>query len=264
MNPRKYGNPPFSVAVVHGGPGAPGEMAPVARELSTICGVLEPLQTKFSIEDQIHELQAILENDGDLPVTLIGYSWGAWLSCLLASYYPALVRKLILVSSGAFEEKYVIDLMDNRLRRLDEEKRLLVNDLMKILNNPKNTGSNAAFAQFGELMAETDNFSPLPAGQEEGLEVQGNIFQSIWPEAAELRRSGQLLRTIRQINCPVLAIHGDYDPTPADGVQKPLAQVINNFKFILLSKCGHTPWIERHAKDMFYEIIKNELKQVVN
>ncbi len=44
-NIRKYGNPPFSVAVIHGGPGAPGEMAPVARELSSRWGVLEPLQT---------------------------------------------------------------------------------------------------------------------------------------------------------------------------------------------------------------------------
>jgi len=31
-NLRQYGNAPFSVAVIHGGPGASGEMAPVARE----------------------------------------------------------------------------------------------------------------------------------------------------------------------------------------------------------------------------------------
>jgi len=33
-NPRKYGNRPYEVALVHGGPGAAGEMAPVAKELS--------------------------------------------------------------------------------------------------------------------------------------------------------------------------------------------------------------------------------------
>ena len=31
-NLRKYGKPPFNVAVIHGGPGVPGEMAPVARD----------------------------------------------------------------------------------------------------------------------------------------------------------------------------------------------------------------------------------------
>jgi len=39
-NLRKYGHKPFVVAVIHGGPGAPGEIAPVARELSSIRGVL--------------------------------------------------------------------------------------------------------------------------------------------------------------------------------------------------------------------------------
>ncbi len=48
-NLRKYGEAPFKVAVIHGGPGAPGEMAPVARELSSVSGVLEPLQTATTI-----------------------------------------------------------------------------------------------------------------------------------------------------------------------------------------------------------------------
>jgi hypothetical protein len=34
-NLRKYGKAPFSLAVIHGGPGAPGEMATVARELES-------------------------------------------------------------------------------------------------------------------------------------------------------------------------------------------------------------------------------------
>ena len=40
----------YKVALVHGGPGAPGSIAPVARELSKTCGVLEPLQTRASVE----------------------------------------------------------------------------------------------------------------------------------------------------------------------------------------------------------------------
>ncbi len=40
----KYGTPPYQIAVIHGGPGAAGEMTPVAQELSIDYGVLEPLQ----------------------------------------------------------------------------------------------------------------------------------------------------------------------------------------------------------------------------
>ncbi len=72
-NLRKHGNPPFRIAVVHGGPGVAGEMAPVARELSSTCRVLEPLQTATSVEGQIQELQDVLHYHGNPPAILIGY-----------------------------------------------------------------------------------------------------------------------------------------------------------------------------------------------
>ena len=71
-NLRTYGAAPFQVAVIHGGPGAPGGMAPVARELSANRGVLEPLQTATSLEGQVQELKTVLKDHSDLPVTLIG------------------------------------------------------------------------------------------------------------------------------------------------------------------------------------------------
>jgi hypothetical protein len=36
----KYGKSPFKVAVIHGGPGAPGSMASVAKELSSQFAIL--------------------------------------------------------------------------------------------------------------------------------------------------------------------------------------------------------------------------------
>ena len=44
-NPRTYGTPPYRVAVLHGGPGTPGSAAPLARALSTYCGIRAPLAT---------------------------------------------------------------------------------------------------------------------------------------------------------------------------------------------------------------------------
>jgi pimeloyl-ACP methyl ester carboxylesterase len=63
----------------------------------------------------------------------------------------------------------------------------------------------------------------------------------------------------KRIRCPVVAIHGDYDPHPAAGVRDSLAPVIKDFRFILLEKCGHYPWREQGAKDRFYNILKDEI-----
>jgi pimeloyl-ACP methyl ester carboxylesterase len=260
MNLRKYGNPPYRVAVVHGGPGARGEVAPVAKELAKICGVLEPLQSALTIDGEIEELRQQLAQNTDAPVALIGYSWGAWLGFLLAARYPLLVSRLILVSSGPFTQEYARNINRTRFNRLcfDERERLQM--LKAELDNPVYSGDrDSLMSQIGALMGKADAFDPLPHEDEGVGEGSGDIFAAIWPEAAAMRSSGELLVQALKIQCPVVAIHGDYDPHPADGVRIPLSGVLKDFKFILLEKCGHTPWLERQARDSFYEALKKEL-----
>lgn len=258
-NLRTYGKAPFKVAVIHGGPGAAGEMAPVARELSSGCGVLEPIQTKSSLEGQIEEVRTVLENNGDLPVTLIGFSWGAWLSFIFSANYPTLVKKLILIGSGPFEEKYAERIQKTRLNRLSEKEKAEVKSLLQVLDNPVVEDKSAAFARFGALFSKADAYDSI--GQEsEVIDCDFDIFQNVWKEAEELRKSGKLLELGKHIKCPVVAIHGDYDPHPAEGVQKPLAAILKNFRFILLTNCGHKPWVEREARGEFFRILNGELR----
>ena len=260
-NLRKYGKTPYKIAVIHGGPGAGGEMAPVARELASGWGVLEPLQTSASLEGQIEELKTVLEKNGDLPITLVGFSWGAWLGFIFVANYPALVKKLILIGSGGYEEKYAARIRETRLNRLSEEERTEAKSIREVLNNPAAEDKNTAFARFGALFSKADAYDPITCESDESevIDCQVDIFQSVWKEAAELRRSGKLLELGKHIKCPVVAIHGDYDPHPAEGVQKPLSAILKSFQFILLKNCGHKPWIERQAKERFYEILKVEL-----
>ena len=98
-NIRIYGKEPYKVVLIHGGPGAPGEMAPVANALKERYGVLEPLQSKDSVEGQVRKLHEQLYGY-DAPFILIGHSWGAWLAWIYAATYPKMVRHIILVGSG--------------------------------------------------------------------------------------------------------------------------------------------------------------------
>ena len=198
-NLRKYGSEPFRVAVIHGGPGAPGEMAPVARELSSVTGVLEPLQTAKTLEGQVQELKAVLEENGALPLTLIGFSWGAMLSFIFTAQYPSFVKKLVLVGSAAFEEQYAVDIMKTRLSRLNEKDREEVLSLVEILNNPPVEGKNMAMARFGRLISKADSYDPLPHDNEI-LEYQYDIYQGVWEQARELRHSGKLLEFGKRIS----------------------------------------------------------------
>lgn len=255
---RKYGAQPYKVVVIHGGPGAAGEMAPVALALSSKQGVLEPFQTENTIDGQISELKYSLEKNADLPVVLIGFSWGAWLSFIFASKYPEQVKKLILVSSGPFEQKYSDRIMETRLSRLGEKDKSEVVSIIESIERSESKNQNLLFAKIGKLLSKADAYEPLEYPDEK-IDYQYDIFQKVWKQAEHLRKSGELLELASNIQCPVLAIHGDYDPHPAEGVQKPLSALLKDFRFIILPKCGHKPWIENHAKKEFYTILEKEI-----
>ena len=257
-NFRKYGRKPFKVAVIHGGPGAPGEMAPVAQVLSKMRGILEPLQTARTVEDQIAELKDVLIAQGEPPVILIGWSWGAWLSFMFTAQYPALVKKLLLIASGPFEEKYAQNIMKTRLNRLNEEERVEALLLIQVLEGSNMADKNDALMRLGKLLSKADSYDPIPH-ESFVLECQYNTYKHVWEQAVKMRRDGRLLEYARDIRCPVVAIHGDFDPHPAEGIRRPLAPILKDFRFILLEKCGHTPWIERKTKNIFYDMLKHEL-----
>lgn len=262
-NLRKYGNGPFRVAVIHGGPGAAGSVAPLARKLGERRGVLEPLQTAKTLDGQVEELRLVVEQHATTPVVFIGHSWGAWLSALVTATYPELVRKLILVGSGPLEEQYVPLIAQNRIRRLSQEEQEEYRHLVEMLNTADTPNSRISLSRLGTLAHKADSYDPIEIPEDltarDFVVDPGEMYQGVWSQAAKLRATGELLRLVVTITCPVVAIHGDSDPHPAEGVQEPLAAHLKDFRMITLEKCGHDPWCERDVMERFYEILEHEL-----
>lgn len=255
---RRYGNTPFRIAVIHGGPGISGEMSPVAEELSSLWGVLELLQKAVSLQGQVQELHNVLEENSSQLVTIIGWSWGAMLGYIFTAKYSAMVKKLILVSSGVFQRRYAGKIEKTRMKRLDREERVKLKKTMEALDDPCFGNKDMLMLQLEKLMYKTDLYDPLPF-KSDVVEYQYDVFRNVWKDFEKLRISGRLLKMGKNISCPVVAIHGDYDPHPYKGIKEPLQKVVSDFKFILLEKCGHKPWIEKEARDKFYSVIRAEL-----
>ncbi|MBI5404231.1 MAG: alpha/beta hydrolase [Ignavibacteriae bacterium] len=257
-NFRKYGNSPHHIALIHGGPGAAGYLKPVAEVLSASNGILEPFQTAGTIDGQVEELRKFLKENSDLPVTLIGHSWGAWLSVIFASENPEYVNKLILVSGGPFDDEYVKVINETRMSRLSEDEIIEMNKIKEQLNDPSVQDKTGLLKKFGTLNSGTDYFCRVNS-TDLVTEYRPDIFLTVNRESLYLRKSGKLLKSAGRLKCPVTAIHGDFDSHPSEGVQVPLSKVVSVFNFHLLEKCGHYPWNEKYAKDRFYEILVKEL-----
>ena len=255
----KHGSPPYQVVLLHGGPAAPGEMQPVGEWLAEHgISALEPYQSKSSINDLVTELRGQITSDAEIPVTLIGWSWGAWLGVIFAAQHPELVHKLILIGSGPFDAQLASNIMDTRLSRMTESKRSHLDALRQQLASATETERNQLMLQIGMLFDNADSFAPLPhANDIQSFDYEQ--YTSIWTEASDLRQSGVLLDYVTYIKCPVVAIHGDYDPHPAAGVEPPLSRILTDFRFILLKQCGHHPWFEQHARQHFFQVLQSAI-----
>jgi pimeloyl-ACP methyl ester carboxylesterase len=234
-------------------------MAPLAEELSADCGVIEAFQCGYTIEELIGELDSILHKHARPGVILLGHSWGAWLSLLYARHNPSTVEKLILVSSPPFIEELAVSVQETRRERLNREKTACLDGLYRKLETLPPDKRDDIFLDIASIFRQADAYF---MDEEKPAETSFSLsrYNAIWNEASNLRSSGELLKQVSGISCPVLAIHGSHDPHPAEGVEVPLAKSIRDFRFILLDKCGHEPWSEKYARNRFYRILRSELR----
>lgn len=255
---RKYGKEPFSIAVVHGGPGACGSVACIAKELSKTHGAVEPIQSKYSIAELIDELHAQIDEVTNVPITLLGHSWGAWLVVLYASQYPELVKQIVLVGSGPFKKVYVPRIIERRIDNLTDSEAQSFRALLSQLEDTEVADKDNLLASLGILAEKADNYDSLEIDAKEST-PNGEMYAAIWPQADEMRNTGKLMDALEMIKCPVVVIHGEYDPHPIEGVVDPLKEKGINADIHVLPNCGHSPFKEKQAKEQFYGILSSLL-----
>ncbi len=217
-------------------------------------GVLEPVQTERTVRGQVEELAAAIRERCEPPITVIGWSWGAWLASILAATHPELLSKLVMVGSGPFEAEGAKSIKATRLSRLSAAEQA---EYAVLSPNLEDAGQLArAMELFDRMDAYAANGEPHPSAL-----FDRSIHQSVWQEAKSMREAGELMKIIAKIRCPVIALHGDHDPHPAQGVEKPLRAALPSATFVLLERCGHKPWREVYARDIFYRELEAALGQ---
>jgi pimeloyl-ACP methyl ester carboxylesterase len=258
---RKYGKTPFTVAVIHGGPGAPGYMAPVARRLAQKYGVLEPLQSANSVQGQIAELKTQIGSCTNQPVTLIGSSWGAVLSLLFTARHQETVNRLILIGCGTFSKEDSAKVESIRNQRLKTGDKKKLQKLLEEIDTLPEKNQNKLMADFAGIFETTDNYKPI-TGLQKTTGYRWSIFRDVWSDFVKLRdKQGYIEKELSKITVPVTLIQGDYDPHPANEVYSFLKKYIPQTELYKLERCGHYPWREKYARDKFYQILSFNWKE---
>ena len=266
---RQYGSTGDVVLLLHGGPGCPDYLEPVAQQLSATHRAVTFDQrgvgasgraSSFDLEDYVRDIEAVREHLGADRVHLFGHSWGGLLAQLYLQAHPERVSSMILANSATgVGEQWVA------MQR-------------EVMTYNRRRGGLVAFAALGlwSLAARL----PGALGDAAGRRVLERVWRNYFPEPDEAPPADQAwLNGSRSIaaratvaavvaapaslldglgattSAPVLVVYGDDDIYGGSAEQ--VRHRFPGARQVLMEDCGHLPWLQ--AVDRFFDLMQEFL-----
>lgn len=256
---RHYGTAGPHAIVLHGGPGVAGYMAPVARCLSDVFRVSEPLQrrrdeTPLSVAQHVGDLHSVvLSVCGDEQPLLVGHSWGAMLALAYAAEHGSRLKALVLIGCGTFDPQSRARLQATIRERATAAIDRRLEEAAHTIRDP-----DVRLCVTGRLLEPLYSCELLPH-RNETVEYDARGHFESWRDMLRLQREGVYPAAFSRISVPVLMVHGDADPHPGGMIRDTLSQVLPQLQYLELPRCGHYPWLERDARDEFFAALRDWL-----
>ena len=249
---RRYGDRGPTVFLLHGGPGAPGYMAPVARQLSAVARVIEPYQRRsgaspLTVATHVSDLHALISAEcSAAPPILIGHSWGAMLAMCFAGEHAGVAASLVLIGCGTFDSAARERLLQIREERMTPAMHERKARFLKRFSEP-----DARLRAMGSFYQRLDSVDPI-THRDETAEFDARGHDETWTDMLRLQDKGVYPTAFSGIKSPVLMLHGAQDPHPGPMIRDSLSPHLPQLQYVELADCGHYPWLERAAREEFY------------
>lgn len=260
------------IIVVHGGPGLNHNyFLPHLQKLAAThrlilidqraCGKSSAAvdSSQMSLDWLLRDMESIRNELKLGRVTVIAHSWGGLLGLLYASRYPNSVTALILANTvspkvGEFSQE-TNAIVNERYSKADSLLRV-----QTIKSEALKQGSRDAYMLLFKL-----SFKQLFYDKKYSDSL--NLFlpedflkkrQKLFFMTKELS-SYDFYPDIKNVSCPTLVIHGDYDGVPIELPRK-INQSIPKSRLIVIKNAGHFPFVEKNKE--FTQQVVSFLKEV--
>ncbi len=269
---RDFGGEGEAIVLLHGGPGVPDYLAPVAEMLRPQyravtfdqrgVGSSVATQHRYELDDYTSDLEAVREGLGLSSMHLFGHSWGGLLAQAYLQRFPDRVRSMFLSSPSA---------------GLGEQWKTTQREVFQFNRRQSGAVGFAAMGLWQSLM-----FMPQPLGDAGARRLVRRVWRNYFENAHQalpankewLRgvRSEAMLATVKALarvpaetldelarapQVPILVMFGQNDiyETAAQVTRSRLPEA----EHVLLGGAGHLPWLQdpAHFRDVisdFYDL----------
>ncbi len=239
-------------------------MGILARELSDSFRVLEPFQRgvgpeRLTVARHLADMHDFIEaHRAGKRLLLVAHSWGGMLTLAYAAAHPDVPSAIALVCCGTFNEATRAKMNEIiESRKVGEVKR-------QFQQMEQETDPNKRMALMSKVMLKVQSYDLLPReGKGESRRQAGTAsFQrEAWEDMVRLQNRGVYPAAFASIKAPVIMLHGTYDPHPGPMIYNCLKAYLPQLEYREWERCGHYPWLERHAREEFFVALKEWLKR---
>jgi pimeloyl-ACP methyl ester carboxylesterase len=171
------------------------------------------------------------------------------LALVYATHHPPTPAGLVLIGCGTFSQAARAEFEARRALRLTPADHARIAHITEAEKDP-----NRRLAEWGRVMTRVYGYD-VDDGPSDLTVVDAVAHEQTWADIVRLINHGVYPAAFAAITCPVLMLHGEADPHPGHLTSDELRRHIPHLEYREFSKCGHSPWLERQARDEFFESI---------
>jgi pimeloyl-ACP methyl ester carboxylesterase len=190
-------------------------------------GGSDPLPPVYTLRDHVEDTRAVIEGAGDRPVVFVGMSRAAALGVVLATTYPHLVEKLVLIGTPPAPSA------TPDCPGIDQEFWQQVVGMIE-------AGDYARAIPFfwAREFSDPDSRDLVTTFVQASLEMPRQVFKVFFTAPDPGRDIRHLLPAVR---VPTLVLHGEEDRIVPVQAGRWVARQIPGAEFYAFKGCGHMP-----------------------
>lgn len=212
------------------------------------------MQSRFDINSLVNELHCQISQYArqSTRVVLIGHSWGAWLATIYAAHHPQSLCRIILIGTPPFDDSFA-----DMIRRSREARFRKALHILESRAPVADTDRSTVLRQIERLTATSDDVDAIPYIND--IPFYYNSYAAVWAEAQAIRSRGEWRTILSKERLHLPSFTATY---PVEGVILPMTDAGIACDVRILPRCGHTPFLERHAASELKRILLETISYV--
>ncbi len=266
-----------ALVLLHGGPGGHDQLGPVADMLDDLVQVHRYEQRgsgrstgdpPYTVERWLEDLERLRTYWGHDEWIVAGHSFGAEIALAYAAAFPERARAIIYMSclpAVSADRHGEEEFRANRAARIPEALRGRFFELRRLRDEGGEKWTPALAAEFSRIGLNSEFGDPATASRhidtltEGAPPVNREVNVTLGEDFRRHAGSDEFLVTLRQLERPVLVLHGERDLRPMWTAERLVEQLPK--AWLVRLPGGHFPWLEAPAE--LRRALRNFVSEIV-